>query len=238
MTTIPFDDTTTPGSVTLLPEVLAAIAAVKGHEPVQPVPASAADVCPIAAAVVQQQERRKAAQVTAQRKALDEKVGQQMGTDGIFMGQVTLLGRTFNVFAAPQDLTNEAGQVVDFKVGEAQARLATLTDFNGHDGTNFKDDQEFMDALENSTYDGGWVIPPRLLLVGTDNAGSAAQPANIVTCAQKDKLPGIDKASKYLSSSFNEKSFVTVAEMPKGTISNGSPGIARGKCRPVRLVLA
>jgi hypothetical protein len=70
--------------------------------------------------------------------------------------------------------------------------IAGLKNWHGHDGTNYATDKEIYAALKDGSYKGGWIIPPRELLVGTEpdgpggvRKGTVIQPDNIL--AHKDK---------------------------------------------------
>jgi hypothetical protein len=96
------------------------------------------------------------------------------------------LGKIFNVYAAPQDLPETMKYVDTVK------HIADLKNWNGFDGTNYATDKEIYAALKDGSYTGGWIIPPRELLSGTEpdgkfgiRQGNIIQPDNLY--AHKDK---------------------------------------------------
>ncbi len=92
--------------------------------------------------------------------------GQKMPDGTIYLGKYTprdragnSLRKTFNVFAAPEDLpggTRTYNQTVDY--------IAGLKNWNGYDGANYVDDGEIYLALQKNSYEGGWIIPPKEIL--------------------------------------------------------------------------
>ena len=105
------------------------------------------------------------------------------------------LGKTFNVFAAPEDLTNASGEKEECSYTETVQRLAELKGWNGFDGTNYETDKEFYEALKTDSYKGGWIMPPRELLTGTAadgpsgvRKGAAVQPDNLFDHQSKGAL--------------------------------------------------
>src|ERR1035437_5103371 len=100
------------------------------------------------------------------------------------------LGKIFNVFAAPQDLTGASGKKETYKYVDAVKRIAALKNWNGFDGTNYATDKEIYKALKDGSYNGGWILPTRDLLVGTDVDGKQNQPDNIYAHKDKGSLQG------------------------------------------------
>lgn len=100
-----------------------------------------------------------------------------LSDDGIFMGQYThkgkgkSLGKVFNVYAAPQDLTDECGNKAVLKYVDAVKRMAELRDWHGFDGTDYANDEAFYDALNKGSYKGGWIIPMTLFMSDSYFAG-------------------------------------------------------------------
>ena len=48
---------------------------------------------------------------------------------------------------------------------DAVKKVASLKNWHGFDGCDFKNEAELMAAFENGTYNGGWFIPPKDLLL-------------------------------------------------------------------------
>ena len=116
---------------------------------------------------------------------------------GIFLGRYApkdregnSLGKIFNVFAAPEDLTDATGNKGIFKYVDAVKRIASLKNWHGHDGTNYATDKELYMALKNGSYNGGWIIPTRDLLSGKDVDGNTTQPDNLYAHKDKRDLSG------------------------------------------------
>jgi hypothetical protein len=90
---------------------------------------------------------------------------------GIYFGQVAKdmdgnsLGEVFNIIAAPEDMTDETGNVV-FTYNAAVERLARLENWHGFDGGHYLTDIELYAALKDGSYKGDWVIPTGDVLGG------------------------------------------------------------------------
>ncbi len=157
------------------------------------------------------------------------------------------LGKIFNVFAAPQDLTDESGQKQTYTYKEVVIRLAQLKDWNGYDGTHYAGDKELYKALKEGSYNGGWIIPPRELLAGTDADGNKIHPDNLYTHKDtktlkdsfcKNTADGYGFPDWYWSSTEHrsDPTHVWNVHFTDGTENNDSKEWYRLSCRPVRLV--
>lgn len=153
--------------------LLRAIAMANGG--VIPTRAKGVELCPVSVAI------RK-----ARKGVLDNlKPGDLVADQGIYLGKYSpidrdgiSLGKTFNVFAAPQDLPERMTYVDTVKF------IAELVDWYGFNGTNYPTDKEIYAALNDGSYDGGWIIPTRELLVGT-----APDSAEVIRSAGKGGIP-------------------------------------------------
>ena len=112
--------------------------------------------------------------------------GQKMPDGTIYLGRYSpkdregnSLSKTFNVFAAPEDLPKMMTYLDTVKY------IAGLKNWNGYDGTNYANDKEIYAALKNKTYRGGWIIPTRDILDGKNVDFENTTPDNL--CAHKDK---------------------------------------------------
>ena len=129
----------------------------------------------------------------AEEAIANAKPGQLVSGQGVYIGKYqpkdregNSLGKIFNAFASPEDLTNKSGKKATFIYVDAVKRIAELKDWNGFDGTNYATDKELYKALKDGSYTGGWIIPPRELLSGTDVDGEKdVQKDNLY--AHKDK---------------------------------------------------
>ncbi len=120
--------------------------------------------------------------------------GQMIAGEGIFLGKYEpkdkegkKLGLRFNVFAAPEDLTNAMGKKDTFRYTEALQRINDLKDFHGYNGERYENDSALFTALKNGSYKGGWVIPPCELLIGY-RIGEEDLPSGGVETVQADNL--------------------------------------------------
>ena len=128
------------------------IARLKGRAPVKGVPVLASVLYPVSAAIAAD-ERKKEAPKKAEENP-KKSPGQIIPGQGIFLGRYApkdregnSLGKIFNVFAAPEDLTDAAGNKGIFKYVDAVKRIASLKNWHGHDGTNYATDKELYKAL-------------------------------------------------------------------------------------------
>jgi hypothetical protein len=177
---------------------------------------------------------------------------------GVYLAQYTpkdragkSLGKVFNVFAAPQDLPDT------MKYVDAVKHIAKLKDWNGFDGTNYATDKEIYAALKDGSYNGGWIIPPRELLVGTEpdgesgvRKGKVIQPDNLFDHQNKGAFKGTFKTAAardgsdfpdwYWSSTErrDDPSDVWDVRFSDGNEDWNHKGHSRLSCRPVRLVAA
>lgn len=93
--------------------------------------------------------------------------------EGVFIGRWrpkdrngNSLGKIFNIFAAPQDLTDTSGRKLILKFDDAVKGVAELKNWHGHDGGNFANDTAVYNAIKEGGYKGEWFIPTRDLLSG------------------------------------------------------------------------
>jgi hypothetical protein len=119
-------------------------------------------------------------------------IGQLIAGKGVFMGpwqpkarNSRSLDKSFNVFAAPEDLTDASGRKLLLTFRGAARQVASLRNWHGHDGGTFENDAALYKALEYNSYKGEWFIPPRDLLIGTDVDGNGV--ANESLYHNKDK---------------------------------------------------
>lgn len=138
---------------------------------------------------------------------LDLGIGENYPGHGIYIGiwepedmNGEKLGGIFNVFAAPQDLTDKEGAGTILVYEEAVKHVAKLKDWHGCDGADFKTDQDLYRALGNRTYNGEWFIPPLQILDGTDGKGRKVQEANLLDRREKGDLRGTFNTYKNIGS--------------------------------------
>lgn len=102
----------------------------------------------------------------AKQRAIEEMNKITPGTlvagQGVYIGkyrpmnkQRHILGREFNVFAAPYNLASDRQ---DYET--TAQRVAQLKDCAGHNGAAYDNREALYEALKDGSYNGGWVIPP------------------------------------------------------------------------------
>lgn len=153
-------------------------------------------------------------------------IGELVEGEGIFIGQHQWLSKTFNVFAAPEDLPGKRSQP------DTVALVTGLTHWHGHGGTSYNSDKLFYTALETGNYAGGWIIPPINIL--HDNFFNHRDQG-----ALKDsiKITAADEQPTYYSSTPDGKEYFMVMQFAAGKVSDGFRD-TDFLCRPVRLVEA
>jgi hypothetical protein len=130
------------------------------------------------------------------RRLANAETGKKIDDSGIFLciweprdEKGHSLGKYF-VYAAPEDLTDKDSKRGLFTYGNTIKRVSGLKDWHGFNGTNYKTDADLLKALKNGSYDGGWVIPPSVLLSGRDANGSEVYPDNLYAHREKGALSG------------------------------------------------
>ncbi len=232
--------------------IWAAISAVRGDDSLQPISAAALEkLCPVS------HEVREQYAAAEKGKWHNLKVGDLVAGEGIFLCQYeprdregNWLGKVFNVFAAPEDLTDAAGQKVYLTFDQAVARVAELQNWHGHDGAFIASDSALFAALRESEIEGKWVIPPCDLLDGHDVTGYDLKIDNLWSCRmtgafrdtlQKEYVSGTP-AFGYWYSSCTEVEGHSKDRIWQGLFKEGMMGgfhlknNAEISCRPVRFV--
>ena len=95
------------------------------------------------------------------------------------------LGKTFAVYAAPEDLTDASGKRLVATFKDAARELASKRNWHGADGGDFASDTTLYKGLADGSAIGKWFLPTRDLLVGTDIDGKKVQDDNLY--AHKDR---------------------------------------------------
>lgn len=159
--------------------------------------------------------------------------GEMVKGEGIYIGEYDpkdgngkSLGKLFNVYAAPEDLTSE----ISYK--DALKKLKELKSWHGYDGTDYATSKKIIAALMNGNYKGGWIMPPlEIVEVGVQEAS---------LCRHKNSglLSGTFSNVNYMTSTEKDgsESFHAV-KMESGENTSINSGYTGGRaCRPVRLV--
>ena len=182
-------------------------------------------------------------------------LGQYIEGQGIYLGQYkpkdragNSLGKVFNVYAAPEDLPDT------MKYLDTVKHIAGLKAWHGYDGTNYPTDKEIYQALKDGSYKGGWIIPPRELLIGTEpdgesgvRKGTIIQPDNLFDHQNKGAFKGTFKTVASSGSASPDWYWSSTEDRDNPScvwgarFSDGDEGwdhkdTIRLSCRPVRLV--
>ncbi len=179
-------------------------------------------------------------------------IGQTIAGKGVYIGQWQpkdrrgrSLGKTFAVYAAPEDLTDASGQKLVATFQDSAKRMTGLRNWHGHDGAGVANDTQLYRGLADGSAIGKWFIPTRDLLVGTDLDGNKVQNDNLV--AHKDKLGEIttsregcgsyDYPNYYWSLSGHRDSSYGVwcARLADGVGAWDFKDVIRQSCRPCRV---
>ena len=188
--------------------------------------------------------------------------GQMIEGEGIFLEGIFLgcykpddrdgnsLGKTFNVLAAPQDLPDMMTYIETVKY------VAELKNWYGFDGANYTTDKDIYAALKDGSYNGGWIVPSRVLLAGTEHDGKSGickgkviQLDNLLDHHNKGAFKGTFKTAATRASGYPDwywssteyrgySSFVHIVRFSDGYESWSHKDDGRLSCRPVRLVAA
>lgn len=184
----------------------------------------------------------------AHSKPLNKKmIGQLIEGEGIYLGQykpknhgIKNLKVTFNIFAAPTDLLPKC-MTYDAIV----KHIAQLKNWHGHDGTNYASDTNLYKALENGSYNGGWIIPTSDMLHGKGQIGGYygedATPDSLWAHKDVGAFKGaFNRLGWYLSSTpfhtYEDKVWRAALSMDWRLLDGAHKKEQPGYCRPVRLV--
>lgn len=147
-------------------------------------------------------------------------------------GDGTTLG-VFNLFAAPQDLTDDQGNRLLLTFNDAVAHIAGLKDWHGHDGGRFENDAALYAAIGDGSYGGEWFIPPQDVLLGNlyPNRNAGALSGTFAT-----EFDGFDFARWYWSCTEHRDfpSFVWLVRFSDGDVDWFSKDYEALSSRPVR----
>jgi hypothetical protein len=89
------------------------------------------------------------------------------------------LGRTFDLYAAPEDIRNGSGNLL-MPFNEAVRHVAGLRNYHGHDGGDFANEKAILEAVRNDPAAlGKWFIPTKEILHGRNVKGEKIQAANL-----------------------------------------------------------
>ena len=183
--------------------------------------------------------------------AMTEKLepGHKMPDGTIFIGVYTPIDRqgnslhkTFNAFAAPQDL----GKAVRYT--DAVKHIKTVYGPKNTFVTKDMTDEDLFKALHEGRYDGEWFIPPHELLYAQSPTDLKVAPHNVFSLKDKTLLKGAFKniSQPYNPHSVDNSHFYWTCTKGKNSyrvinMSNGDSCWAKSKesflsCRLMRLV--
>lgn len=189
--------------------------------------------------------------LAAEAARLQALIGEMVEGEGVYLGRYApcdrssnSLGRIFNVYAAPEDLS---AQTMTYE--ETLKAIGDLKAWHGHDGEAFADDEELYQAIKAERYKGGWIVPTRGILRGHDNDGDLTTPDNLFVHRNKgalrntfkaDTADGRDYPSWYWSCVVLRKDPSLARDVCMVSGDNGLSHVASSRlsCRPVRLVPA
>ena len=176
--------------------------------------------------------------------------GDLMEGQGIYVGKWVYkkLGLIFNLFAAPQDLTDEMGKKTVFTFRDASQRVSELKQWHGHDGVFFDNEQALLNTLEEGNYKGEWFIPTYEMLAGKDADGNKTSPDNLYTHRDKRAFKGTFTTSRVSNDSGYSECYWSSTDVQGRPSNRYVLDFSEGyedffikiniafSCRPVRLV--
>jgi hypothetical protein len=123
-----------------------------------------------------------------------ESVGKQIGNKGMYLGLWSLEDREnvrpltrYHVYVAPEDLTDESGNILTLSYKAALKEVSKLKNWKGHDGCAFLNDRELFTALYEGSYDDRWFIPPLQITSGINRKHVLCGAPNLIdrfTCGE------------------------------------------------------
>ncbi len=189
------------------------------------------------------------AQIRKERGTL--KTGNMVEGEGIFLCQWRpkdrggrSLRKTYNVFAAPEDLKDEQGNYSLSTYTDTRTHIAILENWHGYKGRPYVDDMYLYEDLKDDLYHGEWIIPPMDLLYGRDPYTAFPElEHNLV----KDQVTGAFNGS-FAKSHYNTLSYawywsstktgahILAVNLKTGSYVDEKRNQHKFRCRPVRLV--
>lgn len=217
------------------------------------------DAFPISAALVLAERQKAVQDARAAEEALKNlRVGYKAGDKGIFIGtwkpkdrDGKSLGKTFNVFAAPEDLDpSDTSGANCRQFVEAAQEVGKRRNWHGHDGIYCENDAALYNALKDGSAIGKWFIPTRDLLHGKDIDGNVVRDKHLLglqnegdfkgTFTTDDNAPSPNYPNYYWSCTEHRGNSAGVwgvrfSDGDDGWITKAS---GRLSCRPCRVELA
>jgi hypothetical protein len=130
-------------------------------------------------------------------------IGQTVAGKGVYVGvwapkdrDGKSLGKTFAVYAAPEDLTDASGKKLVATFKDAARELASKRNWHGADGGEYASDTALYKGLADGSAISKWFLPTRDLLVGTDIDGKKVQDDSLYAHKDKSDLKGTFTTSR------------------------------------------
>jgi hypothetical protein len=187
----------------------------------------------------------------ASRLLTRQDIGKEIPGKGVYIGEWSPINsagdspQVYNVFAAPEDLTDDNNERFYGNYNEVSERLGFIKSWHGHDGHYTRSESDLLRALGNDSYSGGWFVPPRRLVEGmvqkkkwhilkTKNI----QKDCLSACRDKGDFNGTFADSLYWTST--ENPFNVFYASPFSASQQNLPLLAKANtvcycCRPCRL---
>ncbi len=150
-------------------------------------------------------------------------IGRTFEDKGVFIGtweptgkNGSSLGKIFNVFAAPEDLTDDKGQKLMLTFNQATTHVAKMKNWHGHDGGDFANQDALIKALRKDSYKGEWVIPPIEMMAFLDDKGEVSRRGILVLVSDIGEFDGGDLAGTFekVGNSATSQMYWTCTETP------------------------
>ncbi len=153
-------------------------------------------------------------QTPVQQPVTGLQIGQTVDDKGVFIGtweprdkKGKSLGKIFNVYAAPEDMTNDDDEKLMLTFNDAAKHVAAMKDWHSHDGGDYASEDALLKALKKDTYKGEWFIPPLEIMATRDPAGEFNK-LGMLTVARNvgaladtfEKLDGVPTSQMYWTS--------------------------------------
>ena len=122
-------------------------------------------------------------------------IGQVVEGKGVYQGTWSptdsngrSLGKTFDLYAAPEDIRDDSGDNLIMTFNDAVRHVSRLQNWHGHNGGNFENDKAVMQAVRNNPEQlGNWFIPTREILHGQNADGEKVQDNHLY--GNREKMP-------------------------------------------------
>jgi len=122
-------------------------------------------------------------------------IGQVVEGKGVYQGTWSpsdsngrSLGKTFDLYAAPEDIRDDSGDNLLMTFNDAVRHVSRLQNWHGHNGGNFENDKAVMQAVrKNPEQLENWFISTREILHGQNADGEKVQDDHLY--GNREKMP-------------------------------------------------